>query len=353
MMQDARSSSAARSGFRPAARPKAETRRGGGFGGNRTAVRPGSASRQRDQSLSVSSLTVSAASTRCSDTPPSVESVSTPHLKHRETADVPTAACRQWEATRPRCAKVERLAREPVRPVTPVLEIIARDRLAPARCSGQAFPLPRSSWNKKLSRPNSAEGASRRSSRMEPDSTLYLRSSDWEPSQYAPEPEPEPPTCVQPTGRVYIPTSTEAQRARDLAEIQAKYSSIPAGTAIAESRQQACNPEKQLLLCPKHRELAAEMAARGAASESPASAAGSKTRSMGFLFCGDCFALQAARRHDRAEEERQKQTHPSGGRSRRTSGELGMGTVAASATRQAAEARFGKSVANRMFAGND
>jgi hypothetical protein len=68
---------------------------------------------------------------------------------------------------------------------------------------------------------------------------------------------------------------------------------------------------------------------------------------MGFLFCGDCFALQAARRQEQAEEERQKQSQ------QLTSGELGMSTAAASATRQAAEARFGKSIANRMLAGND
>lgn len=349
LQSDARSSAAARSGFRPAARPKADFRRGGGFGGNRTATRPGSASRQRDQSLSVSTLTVSAASTRCSDT--CVASVSTPHLKHREPTDVHTANDRRREPGGPRCAKLERLAREPVRPVTPVLEMIASDRPAAARGSGQAFPLPRSSWNKKVSRPTSAEGASRRSSRMEPDSALYLRSSDWQPSQFPPEPEPEPPTCVQPTGRVYVAASTEAQRARDLAEIQAKYSgsceSPGAGTAITESRQQAGNPEKQLLLCPKHREVAAERAAQGASPETSASAAGSKTRSMGFLFCGDCFALQAARRQEQAEEERQKQSQ------QLTSGELGMSTAAASATRQAAEARFGKSIANRMLAGND
>ena len=195
-----------------------------------------------------------------------------------------------------------------------------------------------------MSRPSSAEGASRRSSRMEPDAILYLRSSDWEPSQHPPEPEPEPPCCVRPTGRVYVAASVEAQRAHDLAKIQAKYS----GGSCKQTGAGLAGPEsthiggQDQLLCAKHRELAADLEADGVAS-----GANNRTRSMGFLFCGDCFALQAARKQEQAEEERQMQ------KQQLMSGEHDTSMAGSSATRLAAEMRFGKSISERMLGSNN
>ena len=68
---------------------------------------------------------------------------------------------------------------------------------------------------------------------------------------------------------------------------------------------------------------------------------------MGFLFCGDCFALQAARKQEQAEEERQKQ------KQQLVAGEHETSMVESSATRLAAEMRFGKSISDRMFGSSD
>ncbi len=334
LLQSGRPGAAVGPGFPGRARPKGESRWGGGFGGNRTATRPSSAGRQRDEGLRVGSLSVGFGD---NGTASFSRNMVAAHSIHRGVTDVPTKG-----RSRPRRAKAEELAREPVRPVTPVLEI-ARAQPGATRGSGQAFPLPRSSWNAKMSRPSSAEGAGRRSSRMEPDTMLYLRSSDWEPSQLPPEPEPEPPSCVQPTGRVYVAASVEAQRAHDLAKIQAKYSGSSeqtgAGLAAPESKSQVGGQEQQLL-CAKHRELAAE-------SEAHSTGANSRTRSMGFLFCGDCFALQAARKQEQAEEERQKQ------KQQHVSGEHETSMAGSSTTRLAAEMRFGKSISDRMLGSID
>ena len=331
MVQNGRAGSA-RQGF-PAARTKGE-RRGGGFGGNRTATRPGSAGRQRGEGLKVGSLSLSL-SFGHSDTAPSLRTLIAAESKHRRASHDPTKG-----RSRPRRPTAEQMAREPVRPVTPVLEV-ARPPPGVVRGSGQAFPLPRSSWNAKMSRPSSAEGASRRSSRMEPDTILYLRSSDWEPSQHPPEPEPELPSCVRATGRVYVAASVEAQRAHDLAKIQAKYSggsSEQTGAGLAAPESPHAGGQQQLL-CARHRELAADLKADGGAN--------GRTRSMGFLFCGDCFALQAARKQEQAEEERQMQ------KQQLMSGKDDTSMAESNVTRLAAEMRFGKSNSERMLGSNN
>jgi hypothetical protein len=334
------------SGFRGAHSRRAAGRRAGGFGGNRAAARPGSARCEAkfDPSLTasrvdiLSGLAVDAASTAAARTPSSW---------HGDR--VPMAAAQPGGRSRqPRGGPV--LAR----PVTPVLDMsVARAGHGAVRGSGQAFPLPRASWNANLPRPSSA---SHRSSRMEPEAAMYLRSPDWEPTQYPPEPEPEPPSRVQPTGRVYIAASTEAQREQELAEIHAKYTGgggreqTERGSTLQESRPDGAGAaEVEELLCPKHRELAAQQ-------ELCSPAGGSRTRKVGFLFCGECFALQAARKQQQAEEERHaQQQRLAAGESE--SGQAGANAAAAASAasrdviREAAEMRFGKSISDRMLCG--
>lgn len=337
-------------GFRPAFLPKGDGRRGGGFGGSRTATRPGSAGiRQLDGSLMVDSLGASLGPSRQSGPAPSLAGT-----KPRRGSDAEPrrgTGARIGGRSRARAAGVtgpRAPSPRPVRPVTPVLQLVQGTHGA-TRGAGQAFPLPRSSWNAKLSRPSSTGSSSRRSSRVEPGGHMFISSQEWEPSHFPAEPEPEHPTSVQPTGRVYVATCSGAQRARDLAEIHAKYAgsceTTGDGMASLELGTQD-GVKEEPLLCPKHLELAAKNETQNACSG--ASAVGSKTRSMGFLFCGDCFALQADRKQQQAEEERQREQQLASGEHCESivGGSGGM-------TRQAAEMRFGKTISDRILGGDD
>ena len=169
------------------------------------------------------------------------------------------AALRQ--APRPRQSGVRNSLTLP-RPVTPQLA-------APRR--GQAHAAARRAWARSQPRPRSADSqVSRRSARIQPDSLMFIRSNEWEPTMQQPaaSPQPGPPKRAQPTGRVFVAASTEQRRAEDLAAIR---------DSTAEAPQ---------LLCPKHQALAA-----------------SDADSLEYLYCQDCFALTLASKQQQATEE--------------------------------------------------
>ena len=274
---------------------RAGGRRSGGFGGKRTAARPGSSSRRekKDPSFTtsradiLSGLKVDLSSAAAPAARPSAPAAAPSHGRRRGPAPaVPKA----------RPGSRDGLSSDFVmaRPVTPELNTTAGIGYR-ARGGGAAFPT-RKAWHTNLPRASSADGGSRRSSRMEPDSPIYIRSLDWEPTRHAPEPEPGPPACVAPTGRVFQAECTEKQRERDLAAIHAKYSGSNAMEAAAAA---TAEEEPQALLCPKHR---AEQDPKEAEA-----APNSRTQSVSFLFCGDCFAVQAAQKQQQAEDERKAQ----------------------------------------------
>lgn len=324
----------ARHGFAPtqtrtrAAGAKPAGRRAAGFSGKRTATRPGSSSRREaafDPSLTASRVDILSGLRvdMSSAAPPAARPFGAPAARAQRR--IPAAAGRE---PRPG-SRSGGLPSDFVmaRPVTPELNTAGPGIGHRARGAGAAFPT-RQSWHTNLPRASSADGGSRRSSRMEPDSPMYIRSPDWEPTQHAPEPEPGPTTRVAPTGRIFQADSTEEQRERELAAIHAKYGV----TASAAERVagMAAEEEPEALLCPKHR---AEQDAKEAEATP-----NSRTQSVSFLFCGDCFAVQAAQKHQQAEDERKRQQALDG---------------AADPIRQAAELKFGKSIAGRMLGEDD
>lgn len=229
-----------------------------------------------------------------------------------------------------------------VRSVTPLLEVSPRTPDPTYHFDGKtcgsfrgmpdAFPVRR----RNLRRPSSRGGVSddgrpsssneyrgRAPSSTRPDSDLFLQSVEWDGPTKLGDPYTEEENCparrVRPTGRVFVPESTETLRRQALEALQNKYGGVGSsnrwgeargdtkegdgheelfplrvsqadGTAGEAAKAHMCTSQAPQveLLCDRHRREQHQQQA----VDTPASP--SRTHNRGFLFCPECFALSTA-----------------------------------------------------------